>query len=512
MVPTIRNYLILSMPPKYFYQYLLAEEPSSPWRGLIFGICLSAACLFAAAANAGPWMDAGDSALRNDVQLLSDAGVVHAPLSSWPLAWADVVRDIQAYDGNLMPAEEAARLRVLRQYRKESRIHEITPHLRMAVANHPRQFRTFEATPREGGELEAGAEWTGSTLAYRIRMSAVSSPDDHKTIRFDDSYLAAIWGNWAISAGTQPRWWGPGWDGSLIMSNNARPIPSLTVQRLLSDPFETKWLHWLGPWQFLFSVGQLEGSRYVPHALLMGMRLNFRPTPSFELGMSRTAQWGGKGRPKDFSTIKNILIGSDNVGTDNITTANEPSNQLAGFDFRWQSPLFKAPYAIYAQAIGEDEAGGWPSRYIGLAGIETWGALGREGASWRLHAEYADTATGGFYSSHPLYNVAYQHHIYRSGYTYYGRVIGHDLGGDGRMASLGLLYTTSGGKTWDILLRRIEPERDVATSPSIHSIELGHRFSWRDQTISLRLGAVRSRSPSATDLESQMDAQWQWPF
>ena len=59
-------------------------------------------------------MDPGDSALRHDVQLLGDAGVVRAPLTSWPLAWTDVVRDIQAFDGNLAPAAEAARLRVLR--------------------------------------------------------------------------------------------------------------------------------------------------------------------------------------------------------------------------------------------------------------------------------------------------------------------------------------------------------------------------------------------------------------
>ena len=456
-------------------------------------------------------MDPGDSALRHDVQLLGDAGVVRAPLTSWPLAWTDVVRDIQAFDGNLAPAAEAARLRVLRQYRQASRVHEVKPQLRVAAANHPRQFRTFEATPREGGELEAGLEWTGDTLAYRLRMTAVNSPDDHKPLRFDNSYVAAIWGNWALSAGTQPRWWGPGWDGSLILSDNARPIPAVTVQRHLSDPFDTKWLHWLGPWQFLFTLGQLEGSRYVPHALLLGMRLNFRPTPSFELGMTRTAQWGGQGRPEDFSTFKDVLIGRDNLGSNGINTANEPGNQLAGFDARWQSPLFNAPYAIYGQAIGEDEAGGLPSRYTGLFGLETWGAWGGRGASWRLHAEYADTLTGGFYDD-PLYNYAYQHHIYRSGYTYYGRTIGHALGGDGRMTSLGLLFETAQGKTWDILLRRIEPERDVAASPKISGIELGHRFSWWSHTISLRLGALRSRSPSGTDTQGQMDAQWEWNF
>ncbi|MEJ2652866.1 MAG: capsule assembly Wzi family protein [Gammaproteobacteria bacterium] len=468
--------------------------------------------LFSVPALAGPWMDPGNSGLRHDVQLLSDAGVIHAPLTTWPLAWEDLVRDIQAYDGNLAPAYEAARLRVLRQYRKAARIHEVKPHLRVAAAAHPRQYRTFEATPRENGEAEAGMEWTGDNFAYRLQATAAVAPDDHRPLRLDGSYLAAVWGNWSIAAGVQPRWWGPGWDGSLIMSTNARPIPSLTVRRHLSDPFESKWLHWLGPWQFLFSLGQLEGDRYVPHAMLLGMRLTFRPTQSFELGMTRTAQWGGEGRPEDLTTFKDILLGRDNVGSNGITKANEPGNQLAGFDFRWQSPLFKAPYAIYAQAIGEDEAGGWPSRYTGLFGVETWGAWGNKGASWRLHAEYADTATGGFYSSHPLYNYAYHHHIYQSGYTYYGRIIGHSLGGDGRIATLGLLVDTAANKTWELLLRRIEPERDVATSPVIHSVELSHGFTWGDQTINLRLAELRSHTPGATDFETQADAQWQWSY
>jgi len=500
------------VPVPQYRQFTKLQTRAARRRAWAISFLLSLTGLFIVPADAGPWMDPGDSGLRHDVQLLSDAGVVHAPLTSWPLAWEDVVRDIQSYEGNLAPAMEAARLRVLKQYRKESRIHEVRPHLRAAVANHPRQYRSFEATPREGGELEAGAEWTGSTFAYRLQMTAVKSPDDHKPLRADGSYVAALWGNWALSAGTQPRWWGPGWEGSIIMSNNARPIPAVTVQRHLSDPFETKWLHWLGPWQFLFTLGQLEGSRYVPHALLMGMRLNFRPTSSFEFGMSRAAQWGGQGRPEDLSTFKDILLGHDNVGNNGITKGNEPGNQLAGFDFRWQSPLFKAPYAVYAQAIGEDEAGGWPSRYTGLFGLETWGAWGRQGASWRLHAEYADTATGGLYSSHPLYDYAYKHHIYRSGYTYYGRVIGHSLGTDGRMESLGLLIDTAQGKTWDLLLRRIEPERDLATSPILHSIELGHSISWWSHTISLRVGAVRSESLAETSTQGTADAQWEWSF
>jgi hypothetical protein len=175
------------------------------------GLYLCVASFIIAPAYAGPWMDPGDSGLRNDVQMLSDAGVLHAPLTSWPLAWADVVRDVKDVDDNLPPYLAEARERVLRRYRAESRLNEVSPHLRAAVANHPRQFRTFEATPRDAGELEAGAEWTGSTFAYRLQTTAVAAPEDGKRFRFDGSYAAAILGNWAFSAGEQPRWWGPGW-------------------------------------------------------------------------------------------------------------------------------------------------------------------------------------------------------------------------------------------------------------------------------------------------------------
>ncbi len=42
----------------------------------------------------------------------------------------------------------------------------------------------------------------------------------------DGSYLGVNVGNFMLSAGYIERWWGPGWDGSLILSTNARPIPA----------------------------------------------------------------------------------------------------------------------------------------------------------------------------------------------------------------------------------------------------------------------------------------------
>ena len=68
-----------------------------------------------------------------------------------------------------------------------------------------------------------------------------------------------VLGNWSASLGKVDRWWGPGWDGSLILSTNARPIPAISLDRRIAEPFENKWLSWIGPWSFHSFIGQNGG-------------------------------------------------------------------------------------------------------------------------------------------------------------------------------------------------------------------------------------------------------------
>src|ERR1700741_223764 len=70
---------------------------------------------FAAAARADPWLAPGDEALRSDIQLLADAGILHGPVTSWPLSWPDIARDALAADARgLDEATADALLRVRR--------------------------------------------------------------------------------------------------------------------------------------------------------------------------------------------------------------------------------------------------------------------------------------------------------------------------------------------------------------------------------------------------------------
>lgn len=421
-------------------------------------VCITAS---AAPVTADPWAAPGDIRLRHDLQLLADAGIVKAPLTSWPVSWAEVARDLASADFEPRPEHVAAALtRVRGQALDAMRVGEPDAHVRVAGSAEPMALRRFGAVPREEGEIEAGLQYTGEWFAARLQATAVADADDGKSVRPDGSYVGAVLGNWIISAGWIDRWWGPGWEGSLIYGNNSRPIPSLTLERNYSDAFEHPWLKWIGQWRLAVTMGQLEGDRDdAPDAQLFGMRVTWKPHPRVEVGISRAAQWCGEGRPCDAGTFWDLLIGNDNDQPEE----EQPGNQMAGFDVRWSVP--GAPVALYAQLIGEDEAGYLPSKYLGLMGAETWGGWGDR--SWRVHVEYADTVCS-FTRSPPEYGCAYRHSIYTDGYQYRDRSIGHGLDGDSEQWALGAVLVNADGSSLEFAAQDARINR--ASANPVHSV------------------------------------------
>ena len=160
------------------------------------------------------------------------------------------------------------------------------------------------------------------------------------------------------------------------------------------------------------------------------------------------------------------------------------------------------PLVLYTQWIGEDEAGGLPSKFIGQFGLETWGSLA--GAGWRLHAEYADTACS-FGREVPEYSCAYRNTIYPQGYSHRGRILGHSMDNDSRMYSLGGQISLPGNSTVSFLARRAELNRDggehaLSTLPGdLDNVEL--RIAKRFVLNELRVG-VGYDDPTGLDDET----------
>jgi hypothetical protein len=420
--------------------------------------------------SAEPWLAPGDEALRSDIQLLADAGILRGPVTTWPISWPDVARDALAATGNgLDESTAAALIRVQRLSRAASSRGYAGAGVRVSGALDPSQLRTFADTPREEGELSLRASWVTDHFAVNLQGSVVVDPSDGKQWRADGSYIGVNFGNYMLSVGMMERWWGPGWDGSLVLSTNARPIPAVTLERNYTDPFESKWLKWIGPWRASIALGEAEEHDVaVPNVRILEARVNFKPRPWLEFGLSRTAQFCGGDRTCDWNTFMDMLVGRDNTaeGDDPL---QEPGNQMAGYDMRMRSPWKALPMAFYTQWIGEDEAGGFPSKFIGQFGLEYWGSSRLGG--YRLRAEYSDT-TSVFTSDAPEFNTAYRHNIYPQGYAYRGRIIGHSLDNDSRMFSVAGLLIRDNGDMLSLEFRRAKVNRDGTGTHAISQVPL----------------------------------------
>lgn len=406
--------------------------------------------LIASSALAGPYIPAGDTALRSDIQRLADAGIITGPITSWPLAWGPILESLNDADLSEQPPGilDVVR-RVQRRAGWEARADELTFNAELGISNNRARIRSFQNTTRGRAEASIGADWVGETFGADINVQVVDGGDDDQTLRADDSLVGFMFGNWSIAASTQNRWWGPGWDGSLILSDNARPFPALAIDRVFTDAFETKWLSWIGPWDFTAIFGQLENDRTVPNTRFFGLRFTFRPLRSLEIGISRTALWCGDGRPCGLSTFGDLLIGNDNRGS-NLSPAAEPGDQLGGVDFRW-SPIFGTPIGFYGQFIGEDEAGGFPSKFLVMGGVEYGGFIKHGSWSWRGFLEFAGTTCDVL--KNEIYNCAYNHSIYKMGYRYRGYVIGHGADNDTKLATLGVVLVNNDDTQWRALVR-----------------------------------------------------------
>jgi hypothetical protein len=446
-----------------------------------------AASLLALPASAGePWLAPGDARARHDLQLLVDEGVIDLPVSGWPIPTPDIANaldsvgtdDAATSDRPQLTAAQRAAVARLRRYASEGRV---TPGFEVSGAARPMELRTFAAEPREEGELSAWISgFVGERWGGRLQLDLAADPDDDEPVRPDGSYFAGKFGNWIVTAGAQDRWWGSGWQGSLILSNNARPVPALALDRAVSDPFESKWLRWIGPWRLTTFMGYMEGDREdYDHPLLFGMRLTARPLDGLEVSLERTAQWCGEGRSCNWDDFWNLWSGNDNAG-ENVAAEDEPGNQLAGWDIRWASPIGDWNYALYNQHTGESIDNNIPRPYrsMDLAGLETWGSTAA-GGSWRAGLEWANTRCGGTENEQKLWDCAYNNGIFNvEGYRSKGRTLGHSMDGDGNTFGLRYQHVDAAARTFTALARFSDINEGGVVPDTRHTIAPGPEEWW----------------------------------
>ncbi|MEE3319066.1 MAG: capsule assembly Wzi family protein [Pseudomonadota bacterium] len=388
--------------------------------------------------GATPWVPTGDLTARHHIEVLQTQGCLKGLTVSWPISWAAVDRALRQSQQQLPDAQARAcqtsdHYQYLQTAERLARNNTRGATVTLGGANQEPLYTAFDTQPEDSFTGQVALYTTGQHWSGRLAVSYADGDRDDQHLRFDDSYIAGIMGNWQLGVGAIDRWWGPGWQSSLALSNNARPVPGLWLSRHLLTAPESPWLRWIGPWDLQLITGQLEHNRAIPKGKLLGARFVFKPLDSLQIGLSRLAQWGGEGRPQDLGAFVDAFIGNDNDANGGVN--DDPSNQIAGVDFRLSLAPGEIPLGFYGQLMGEDEAGGLPSKLSSLAGLDLVSGIGKGSQRWFLEA--TETVAGSWISER-RYNIMYEHINYRSGFRYHGRNIASTWEGDARAVTGGI--------------------------------------------------------------------------
>ena len=372
-----------------------------------------------------------DMKLKSELDWLNAQGVTHISTSTWPLTANEITNAL-----NKAQATTDAQQKILQSVRvtldrdPNSLVKaEVSAYLQ---TNRQQLPQTFADNHLAGQQVAAAIGLSEENWEMKLQANLKNDNlvDNNDDISFEGSYIAGTAANQWLIAGQVPTWWGPGHDGSLIRGDASLPVAGFTMQRDQQTAPTSKYLSWVGPWQYQLFAGQLEDYKAIPDTKLIGMRLTANPTDWLEVGASRTFMWGGDGKSESLSSFFDALTGTK----DNVDDADEDiSDQLAGFDARLSlAPLTNSnfPVSIYGQYVGEDEAGYLPAKNMYLAGIDY--ASAAYGKPYQLYAEYTDTRTSG-----EVRGISYDHYVYTDGNYQQGFPLGYALGGDAESIALG---------------------------------------------------------------------------
>jgi hypothetical protein len=496
---------------------------------------VSAACLSAPARSEQPWLEPGDLQARQDVETLKAWGYIRGPVEAYPLPWRQLDEGIDAALNGAAPAHvraAAVRLSRLGDYASEN----FNAEVRVGATNRPALIRGFDYTAREQADVAArvsqsiGPLYISSGVGYRTNQVGA---DYH----FEPSYAVLSVGNWAIYGGYVEQYWGPGYDGAIVIGNSARPFPKVGFQRLYPYKPRPKFLRWIGPWRFNAWGGVLpvvrQDSRY---PAIIGMQFSFEPVKGLELNVKRiTLLCGGRQ-----SIIPGNPTGGGACSAKDIAQSQfpffggaQPGDSLAGPSISYTRHIGALAARIYWDGAGEDKDGYLQFDQIGqVTGGSLSGPL-RGGASWHAYAEYADTLATFMFTDRPgrtgvVPGSFYNNSFYFSGKYYRGDAIGHPIGGDSYLTTASFSVTDTRNRRWyaayrDLKLNRYQARRpgdggpanpisanreriDIVTAGTVWPTPIG------DVRIEGRYMGDQPNTPGRTRPVGEIEASWRTRF
>ena len=255
--------------------------------------------------------------------------------------------------------------------------------------------------------------------------------EDNTKVDVENAHLRINPKDWntEYSIGRTSMWWGPGFNGSVLMTNNAFPLDAVRINNIW--PFRLPWIFKkMGRWSGTFFVSRMDKNFILPHTMISGWKLDYTPAGFLKFGLGHILMFGGKG--------VNMLGFNHFIGTESLFFSaggggDEPENHIMS----WDAQLFLRrldrflPIAtgakIYGEWGAEDESKSIPVDLAQILGIYFTDVFKIPG--FDLKAETAK-----------FHKIFYTHFRYLSGYTNRGNFIGDYAGPDSDDAAVSAIF------------------------------------------------------------------------
>ncbi len=212
------------------------------------------------------------------------------------------------------------------------------------------------------GEYQYSPAYAGLTSAQQSQIaqldgtpSAPYSQAAGAVSHFDllDTYVGMRLGVFDVAFGKQSLWWGPGTMGAMLFSDNSDPVLMLKVNQV--EPIVLPWiLKYLGPVRTQTFMGRLSGNQYPRGPYIHGEKIVVKPSPNWEIGVSRTTEAFGQGIPMTFRNLfATYLSVSDFCCVAN--PQNFPGKRQGGLDFSYRLPHLRDWLTLYGDFFNEDD-------------------------------------------------------------------------------------------------------------------------------------------------------------
>jgi membrane-associated phospholipid phosphatase len=270
--------------------------------------------------------------------------------------------------------------------------------------------------------------------------------------------------NWQILLGKQSIDWSIMGNDSLLLSDNAEPIPMLRIDRIVPARLPGL-LSYLGPVRTEFFVGRLNGQTFIEHPFIYGQKISVKPNPYLEIGYSRDTMLGGQATAEsnqlgisiDAFNSRNFfesLVGAQILKNGVVSS---PGNSQDELDFSLRIPRLTNGFVLYSELYQEDEPIFFrrPSRAAIRPGLYLAQVPRVPKSDFRL--EMSSTESPGSPFRRGTYN--YWHIQYRDGQTNDGNLLGSSVGREGEAIQAWWKYRFSATNflQFSAKLNRIDP-------------------------------------------------------